>query len=166
MFVRPSKVGLSVLHPTSFHDKAKYLLSTLHIRVWLPTSSNKLSWPASEACSSHLLGKHVSCPPLLALQKSKCAIVATSSRVSHVTGPAGPLTCLQALNLKNLLPPCFLLLRKPFQTPFCPGLRGHGRELLIYSKTIHFQEPRPSRTLKFNVCTLFFDDIACRAAEF
>ena len=76
---------------------AKYPPSALHIHALLPTSSNGLLWPAAEAFSSHLSGKDISCQCFCRLRMSRCARkghLTPRSRVSHITAPVGPLTCL------------------------------------------------------------------------
>ena len=78
-------------------DPAKYPPSILHTHALLPTSTNRLTWPVARTSSSHLSATCISCHFFCRLQISRwcqCGPLIPRSRVSHITTPAGPLTCL------------------------------------------------------------------------
>ena len=80
---------------------ATLLLLAPHTRAWLPISSNRSSWLASEASFSRPEGRPLSCPPLPAPQRSKCAI-ATTWRPSHGFRAKPLLQVLQLVSMSAL----------------------------------------------------------------
>ena len=139
LFVQPTNVVRSFLHPTSFHDQLPRHMSVLvcprfswlasqHRLDWLPpplrpstpdtcallpTSSSRPSWLASEAYLSRPAGRPPSCP-LPAAQRTTQSV--------QVTGLAHDGSCHSShlpprLHFRDLLPPRLLLLSSPFTHP-------------------------------------------------
>ena len=105
LFVRPTNVVQSFLHPSSFHDQPVHVsfvflrstawigsnhtlfLQLLMLVLCRPLFSNEPSWLVSKASSSRPAGRSLSC--------RHCGHLTPKSRVSHKTAPASPLPCSQ-----------------------------------------------------------------------
>ena len=96
---------------------ATLLLSTLHTRALLPTSSNRPSWLGSKASSSRPAGRPLSCPPPPAKQG-----VPLWPRDAQITSLAHDCSCTSShlspcLYFKDLFLPSLLLLSQPCSHP-------------------------------------------------
>ena len=115
--IRPTNVEESLLHPASFQyhfsgyfpmlfspffvclfaQQRQSWLQPNTLLLMLCCSSNRLFWPAAEAFSSYPLDNRISYQRFCRLQKSRyanAAILHPNHRVSHITAPARPPTCL------------------------------------------------------------------------
>ena len=100
----------------------------------LPTSSSRLSWPAATACSSHLLGEHISYRCFCRLQRSRvrqCGHLIPRSRGLARHCPCWSSYMPPHLNFLNILHPRFSLVVIPFSRmdSFCPVLGGQSRKV-------------------------------------
>ena len=99
----------------------------------------------------HVLREPLSCPNHshvhhhLSFKKQgggHCRHYMPTSRVSHMTAPAGPLTCFNVCTSKicSLHAFCCSLLHLPIQTPSVQEERGHGLLVLLNLQIIHLDE--------------------------
>ena len=124
--------------------------STAHTRALLPKSSNRPSWLASAASSSHPAGRLLSCLPSPALnEKQGVPLGPPDAQVPSVAHDCfyKSSRLFPSLNFKDLFLLRLLLLISPSAHPhlFRPEECDHGGQLLLKLKIIYLHD-RDSET--------------------